>query len=140
MSLPAPEPGLVIQYDYLWRHEAERGIEHARYPRPCAVVLARRRNAQGETEVVVAPFTHQAPRPDGRAIELPAPIRTALRLPKRTWVILQEVNVFSWPGYDLTRNADGDWSWGLLPRDFTETLRKALAAAARSGAMRQTRR
>lgn len=40
MSLPAPEPGLVIPYAYLWRHEHGKGQEKGREVRPSVIVLA----------------------------------------------------------------------------------------------------
>lgn len=39
MPLPRPEPGLVVSYAYLWRHEHNRGLEEGLKVRPCAVVL-----------------------------------------------------------------------------------------------------
>ena len=41
LPTPAPEPGLIIRYAYLWRSEAFQGEEEGRKDRPCAVVLAR---------------------------------------------------------------------------------------------------
>jgi hypothetical protein len=40
MPLPRPEPGLVLSYAYLWRHEDNRGLEEGLKARPCAVLLA----------------------------------------------------------------------------------------------------
>jgi hypothetical protein len=40
VSLPTPEPGLVIPYAYLWRHEYNRGLEEGRKTRPSVIVLA----------------------------------------------------------------------------------------------------
>ncbi len=40
MPLPRPEPGLVIHYEYLWRHESARGEERGAKRRPCAIVVA----------------------------------------------------------------------------------------------------
>ena len=42
MSLPAPQPGLVIRYAYLWAREHDRGAEDGAKDRPCAIVAARR--------------------------------------------------------------------------------------------------
>ena len=62
MALPSPKPGLVIHYEYLWRHEHEAGRDEGIKRRPCAIVLALV-EANGRTSVVVAPMTHAAPQP-----------------------------------------------------------------------------
>jgi hypothetical protein len=40
MPLPRPEPGLVIHFGYLWRHEHEAGQEDGSTSRPCLIVMA----------------------------------------------------------------------------------------------------
>jgi len=57
VSLPKPEPGLVIRYSYLWRAEHLRGQEEGVKDRPCAIVLAPER-VEDDTLVVVLPVTH----------------------------------------------------------------------------------
>jgi mRNA-degrading endonuclease toxin of MazEF toxin-antitoxin module len=61
MSLPRPEPGLVIPYAYLWRYEHRKGQEEGRKTRPCVIVLAAENQADGTTRVTVAPITHTPP-------------------------------------------------------------------------------
>jgi hypothetical protein len=39
VNLPAPRPGLVIRYSYLWAREAEEGRDEGVKDRPCAIVL-----------------------------------------------------------------------------------------------------
>lgn len=39
MTLPVPEPGLVIRYAYLWDREAREGRDEGSKDRPCAIVL-----------------------------------------------------------------------------------------------------
>ncbi|WP_256940784.1 hypothetical protein [Acetobacter indonesiensis] len=58
MSLPKPEPGLVISYAYLWRHEHHRGLEEGRQHRPCVTVLAGEKAGIRATRVTVASVTH----------------------------------------------------------------------------------
>lgn len=41
-SLPAPVPGLVIRYSYLWHSEQPAGREEPEKDRPCAIVAALR--------------------------------------------------------------------------------------------------
>ena len=56
MTLPAPEPGLVVSYSYLWHREHEAGREEGAKNRPCVIVLALERGADGATIVVVLPI------------------------------------------------------------------------------------
>jgi hypothetical protein len=51
LKLPEPRPGLVIRYGFLWSHEAEAGAEEAAKDRPCAIVVAARRQENGEIGV-----------------------------------------------------------------------------------------
>ena len=60
MKLSAPEPGLVIRYAYLWRHEAAGGRDEGSKERPAVVILAVR-DADGETRVYVVPITLSTP-------------------------------------------------------------------------------
>lgn len=56
MSLPDPEPGLVIRYAFLWSSDAEEGVREGRKDRPAVVVLTVHRTDDA-TVVLVAPVT-----------------------------------------------------------------------------------
>ena len=71
MDFPDPEVGLVIHFNYLWKREHDRKRDNARYPRPCAIILAQRRRADSEVMVIVAPITHSPPTADTSAVEIP---------------------------------------------------------------------
>lgn len=138
MSLPKPEPGLVIRYSYLWVREHKEGREEGTKDRPCAIVLAAR-TEDGETKVLVVPVTHSPPIDEASALELPQGAKKLLGLDtERSWVILTESNVFDWPGPDLRRIGDRDDSsvaYGFLPPKLFTELRKrflALELSARS--------
>jgi hypothetical protein len=60
VSLPAPEPGLVIRYFYLWLREHREGHEEGTKDRPCALVLAVR-DSDNDTHVLVVPGVFAAP-------------------------------------------------------------------------------
>lgn len=49
MGLPAPVPGLVIRYSYLWLEEHRQGREEGVKDRPCAIVLASAETNEGQT-------------------------------------------------------------------------------------------
>lgn len=129
----------MIRYAYLWTHEADAGAEEGRKDRPCAVVLALVR-AEGVFEVVVAPITSSAPERGADGVELPAETRRRLGLQDAPcWVVLTEVNRFTWPGPDLrpVETAAGiAWGHGLLPARLFERVRDALVARARARTLR----
>lgn len=125
MSLPAPEPGLVISYAYLWRHEHRKGLEEGRKVRPSVIVLAVQSPDGNATRVTVAPITHTPPAKAGEAIELPPRVKQALGLDDdRSWIVLDEVNQFAWPGYDIRpvpRSKDR-FAYGFIPPKLYNTV------------------
>lgn len=133
MSLPIPEAGLVICYAYLWRAEHRRGVDEGVKNRPCAIVLAKQIQAD-RTLVTVVPVTHREPDNLDEAVEIPLATKRRLGLdPSRSWVIVNEVNRFVWPGVDLrpvSRNEPGQFDYGVLPPSiFNEIKAKLLACA-----------
>lgn len=125
MSLPTPEPGLVIPYAYLWRHEQRRGQEEGRKVRPSVIVLAVQSLEAGAPRVTVAPITHRPPAKDGEAVELPPRVKQALGLDDdRSWIVLDEVNQFAWPGFDI-RPVPGSkdrFAYGFIPPKLYDTV------------------
>lgn len=132
MSLPAPEPGLVISYAYLWRHEHNEGQDEGRKNRPCLVVLASEPTADGATRVTVAAITHVPPHPRAAAVEVPATVKRHLKLDEGpSWIILDEVNQFNWPGYDLrpVPHQAGAVAYGFIPPRLYQLARSKLLDA-----------
>lgn len=126
MSWPDPVPGLVIRYTYLWRREADQGREEGVKDRPCAVVAATKIEPDG-LRVYVLPITHAPPQPPDEGIELPLPTKSRLGLDgERSWIMVSEVNRFSWPGPDL-RFLPGQGpesaSYGFLPPSLFRIVR-----------------
>jgi hypothetical protein len=127
VSLPEPETGLVIHYAYLWRSEAEKGAEESRKDRPCAVVVARRIESNGIIGVMVAPITHSAPIEDSTALEIPLDVKRRLGLDDaQSWIITNEMNIFTWPGPDLravpVENKSGKFAYGFLPKRLADEV------------------
>ena len=140
--LPEPRPGLVIGYAFLWREEAERGIEEGRKDRPCVIVLAVREIGL-QTHVTVAPITHAAPARPEFAIEIPLVTKQRLGLDtERAWIVAAELNRFVWPGVDLRPTARGSqtFAYGLLPGSLFRALRDRVLSLARAGRLATTRR
>ena len=119
MTFPAPLPGLVIRYSYLWRSEYLCGQEEGVKDRPSAILFSVA-NANGKHRVVVLPITHTAPKNMDVAIEIPTPTKQRLGLDdSRSWIVVNEGNQFIWPGPDLRPSKSGDTSsivFGMLPR------------------------
>ena len=68
--------------------------------------------------MTVAPCTHSIPTEGTPAIEIPTAVKESLHLDaKRSWVVLDEVNRFAWPGFDLRHvsGARGEFAYGVLP-------------------------
>ena len=131
MSFPAPRPGLVVRYGFLWRHEYEAGAEEASKDRPCAVVVATSTGHDGDIGVIVSPITHRPPDDPRASIEIPPTICRSLGLDAgRHWLRLDELNRFTWPGYDLRPipGRDGNFAYGMLPARLFEQLRQAILA------------
>jgi PemK-like, MazF-like toxin of type II toxin-antitoxin system len=124
MALPEPQPGLVISYSYLWRHELRAGHEEGRKDRPCVIVLTVERD--GEAAIVtVVPVTHTPPSDLTSAFEIPAPVKRHLGLDdSRSWIMLDEGNRFEWPGHDLRPNpfSKDRYGYGFLPPKLFESL------------------
>lgn len=118
MALPEPECGLVISYSYLWKHESDAGQTEGVKDRPCAIVLAVESRDKHVKTVTVAPITHTPPSDPYTAIEIPPRVKVHLGLDeRRSWIILDEFNEFTWPGFDL-RSIPGKpsrYDYGFLP-------------------------
>jgi hypothetical protein len=127
-GFPEPRVGLVVSYSYLWSEEAEQGLVEGKKDRPCAIILAIDEpapNAARRKQVAVAPITHSLPHDMSVAVEIPLRVKEHLGLDsERSWVVLNEVNVFGWPGFDLRpiRNGDGRVDYGFLPPKLFDRL------------------
>jgi mRNA-degrading endonuclease toxin of MazEF toxin-antitoxin module len=117
MVIPMPESGLVISYAYLWhREQAGKRTEGAK-DRPCVIVLKVERHDE-LVIVTVSPITHRQPSAGTSALELPAAVKRHLGLDsEKSWIVLDEINQFVWPGFDLTpiRGRIGRIDYGFLP-------------------------
>lgn len=143
MLLPPPQAGQVIRYAYLWADEHASGREEGVKDRPAVITMALF-TAHQQQRVVVVPITHSLPSADVDALELPRAIKRHLHLDdERSWVILSEINVFTWPGPDLRPVTDVEPAtvlYGYLPAGLFRQLRDRLAANIRAGQIRQVPR
>jgi hypothetical protein len=134
VPLPAPEPGLVIRYGYLWHSDYAQGREDGGKDRPCAIILTAV-NVAGETTVTVLPVTHTPPLVADDTVELPPAVKSRLGLDDApSWVVVSELNRFLWPGSDLRPVAPataGRFAYGVLPPGLFRTIRDRFLARAR---------
>ncbi len=131
MTWPAPHVGQIIRYAYLWKREADAGLEEGQKDRPAVIVVAQRREGE-DIRVVVAPITHTAPNDPSEALEVPhATCRRVGLDGDRNWIIVSELNSFLWPGPDL-RPLPGQGPasviMGLLPAKLSVMLNERLQA------------
>jgi hypothetical protein len=126
VSVPAPQPGLVISYAYLWAREHNRGTEEAAKDRPCAIVAARQL-IEGREVVTVVPIAHSPPTDPADAIEIPPALKAHLGLDDLpSWIVVTETNDFLWPGPDLRprpRIRPARFDYGMLPPRFFAHVR-----------------
>lgn len=143
MDIPTPKPAQVIRYAYLWADEHAAGREEGTKDRPAAIVLTLQ-TGSNLLRAAVVPITHTPPASTTDAIEIPAVIKGHLGLDHfPSWIVLDELNVFAWPGPDL-RPANGPNDdtvlFGYLPAGFFRTVRDRVAANIRAGRVRRVPR
>ncbi len=131
----------MISYSFLWSDEAAEGRAEGRKTRPCAIVLSLSPDARvpDGKRVAVLPITHARPREAASAIELPVAVKRHLGLDEAlSWVVLDELNVFVWPGFDLRHipGKPGQYAYGFLPPRFLDLLRVKLRERRASGRLR----
>jgi len=128
-----------VSFAYLWSHEQQRGNTEGAKNRPCVIVTAVE-EVDGQTVVTVSPISHSQPEDASSGIEIPPKVKSHLGLDgEKSWVILTEVNRFTWPGYDLcpisTRDSRVDY--GFLPPALFDQIKAGILTMIRSG-MRTT--
>lgn len=132
---------MVVRYSFLWSDEARAGKTEGRKDRPCVIVTAVRRDPDGRFRVRVLPITHRPTEPE-RSIALPPKVKRHLRLDAdASWVVLDEVNEFFWPGVDLrpvSRLRPGVWTFGVLPTEIFDEIRMKLRQIVRQRRTRRT--
>lgn len=132
MTIPKPEPGLVISYAYLWRHEHNKGQEEGRKDRPTLVVLSVENPKGSAARVTVAAITHTPPHKDAVALEIPPKVKQHLRLDdERSWIVLDEVNQFEWPGFDVRPlpGTKDKYTYGFIPPNLYDLAKAMLLEA-----------
>ena len=105
------------------------------------IVLALRRQTDGLLIVSVAPITHAQPAADTDAIEMPRRVKQHLGLDdQRSWIVVDELNEFAWPGFDLQPAATGEIDYGLIPSKLYDAIRQRVLVNASAGRLGRTAR
>lgn len=118
-----PAIGDVIGFSFLWSHEQEAGLVEGVKDRRCVVV-----RVLPDNRVVAAPITSSEPEHDHKVSLSPG----AFGLTRRSWIVVSELNVFEWPGYDLrpAREPMGAfWRYGRISDRIRALLADALTDA-----------
>lgn len=115
-----PQPGDVIRYFYLWRHEHNRGEEDGSKLRPCMVVATFR--YQGRLRVLTVPLTTRDYSPV-HSIELPPRFLKAFGLDDRSRLVWNDVNEFTWVGPDVRAGPDGNRILAAVPATIVERVK-----------------
>jgi hypothetical protein len=141
--MPSPEVGLVIAYDYLWSHEAEKGLEFGRKTRPAVIILAIKSQSDGSIRVSVAPVTHSRPDDPRLAVAMPQQVKNRLKLDHlRSWIMYDELNHFDWPGHDIRPLPKGTTRshYGTIPPQLYEEVLARIRELAATRRLKNTAR
>src|SRR5882762_4210093 len=97
-----PQVGQIVDHLFLWADEQAAGQIEGRKSRPCLIIAVEaRKNAA--PRVTVLPITSQSPRAGTNAISVPDDVKARIGLDRTrpSWVVIDDANMFTWPGFDL---------------------------------------
>ena len=132
MTLPKPCPGLVVGYDFLFREQADAGMENASKPHPAAIVIVAKQEIQ--TRVSLVAISHSPPSPEHARHYLKLRPAECVQMGLDSgdhWINLRDINSFDWPGYDLARTASGGgYVYGRMSKGTFVRLVEAIKTCA----------
>jgi hypothetical protein len=101
------------------------------------------REAGNPYQIAVVPITHVPHNDPDVAIEIPPAVKRHLGLDaERSWIVVDEFNMFTWPGYDLRpiEKKNGRVDYGLLPPKLFDKIIEKIAQLQSKGKVTQTSR
>jgi hypothetical protein len=126
----APVRGLVVRHAFLWGHEKTAGKDAGSKDRPVVIILITNSVELQGIRVGVVPVTHTPPADIDGAIKVPDKVKRQLGLDMEPqWIVLDQINRFVWPGYDLRKvpRTAAD-SYGMLPEALFDKILAGLLA------------
>lgn len=92
--------------------------------------------------VTVIPITSQEPRRTSNAVAVPDVVKARIGLdPSRAaWIVIDDANVFAWPGFDLVPQRGGGFVRGVVTRGLFSSIREAVVGAGIRGRPRMVDR
>ena len=132
-----PEVGDVVAFEYLWKDESDQGRVEGIKTRPCVVV-----SVGSGPRIVLMPITSQDPG-ELPAVRLSGNVLVNIGLTRPSWIMISEVNVSDWPGFDF-RHAHppvgGWWRYGRLADKLLEQVIDSFQTAISSKNLRVVKR
>jgi hypothetical protein len=129
MMTELPKLGQVLNYVYLFRHEAgtrDEGVKAKPEDMIPVVVIDVNETSR---RVTVLPVTSQGERYKD-AVPIPEDVARAANLRPPSAILVSEYNIFTWLGFDLRPLAtSGGYVIGRLPPGFTAKIRTLVATA-----------
>ena len=143
IMIPKPCAGLVIFYDYTWHTDFKRKGESDK-ARPCLIMgLRRNPDRPKNPEVAVEPITHTPPSKALKDSTLRIPMHVGQQIGldnQRSFIRCHELNVFEWPGPDLTPIPGSKRKrveFGLLDKDLFKDVQQMFAQVGRQLVVRR---
>lgn len=138
----APRVGQIVEHSFLWFEEAAAGQTEGRKTRPCLIVAVEPRAPANPPRVTVLPITSRRPPATSTAVEVPGNLmgRMGLDPARDAWVVIDDANVFVWPGFDLVPRTGGGFVRGSVARGFFERVRDEVVALRSRGRPRRVDR
>lgn len=137
MAADEPRVGQIVDHYFLWEDDRNAGRSEARKPRPCLIVAVEQ--IEGRERVTLLPLTSQKPRRGTNALPVPNSIAKGIgfEAARQSWLILDEANVFAWPGYDLVPQGNGRFARGTVTASFFRQVVHAVLAIRSRGRLRK---
>ena len=88
------------------------------------------------------PITSQPPRAGATTVAIPDDVKARIGLDRArpAWVVVDDANMFFWPGFDLVPQRGGGFVRALVTRGFFARIRDAVLAVHSRGRPRIIRR
>ena len=88
------------------------------------------------------PITSQPPRSGTNAVPIPDDVRLRIRLDRArpAWVVIDDANMFTWPGFDLVPQRGGGFARAVVTRGFFMRIRDAVLTVRSGGRPRVVKR